>query len=168
MAKRRDKKEGGTKLKRTELKRKAPLRAKTPLRARTKLQPKWAPKQSKSRKCRSKKKRTKKTSSILHTKDGTCYLCMLLHDSFILHNYTEEHHIFFGTAKRMLSEKYGLKVYLCSAHHRGDKNGNKEAVHHNKSINQLLRAAGQRAFEETNTRREFQQLFEENHIQGGL
>ena len=31
----------------------------------------------------------------------------------------EEHHIFFGTANRKLSEQDGLKVWLCSFHHRG-------------------------------------------------
>ena len=33
----------------------------------------------------------------------------------------EEHHIFFGTANRKLSEKDGLKVWLCQYHHRGTK-----------------------------------------------
>lgn len=33
----------------------------------------------------------------------------------------EEHHIFFGTANRKLSEKDGLKVWLCSYHHRSEK-----------------------------------------------
>ena len=31
----------------------------------------------------------------------------------------EEHHVFFGTANRKLSEKDGLKVWLCYEHHRG-------------------------------------------------
>lgn len=41
----------------------------------------------------------------------------------------EEHHIFEGTANRNLSEKYGLKVYLCQKHHRGDFCGSRFAVH---------------------------------------
>lgn len=32
----------------------------------------------------------------------------------------EEHHIFAGTANRRISEKYGLKVWLCNDHHTGD------------------------------------------------
>lgn len=49
--------------------------------------------------------------SILHSKqDGTCYLCMLLHDDHG-RKQTQEHHVFYGTANRRLSEKYGLKVY---------------------------------------------------------
>jgi hypothetical protein len=31
----------------------------------------------------------------------------------------EIHHIFFGNANRKLSERDGLKVYLCAKHHRG-------------------------------------------------
>lgn len=32
----------------------------------------------------------------------------------------EEHHIFAGVANRKISEKYGLKVWLCHWHHTGD------------------------------------------------
>jgi hypothetical protein len=151
-------------LKQTPLKRKTPLKAKTPIRARSSLKSKCFPRQSKSRKCRPKKKRAKKTASIMHCKDGTCYLCMLLQNNFTRHECIEEHHIFFGTSKRKLSEVFGLKVYLCGAHHRGDINGNQEAVHHNQDINLLLRAAGQRAFEETYSREEFIKIYQENHL----
>ena len=155
-------------MKRTELKRKTPLKAKTQLRARTNLKPKQVQQQSKKRKCKSKKPKLKKTKSIMHEKDGTCYLCMLLHSNYAIYNYTEEHHIFFGTSKHKLSEKYGLKVYLCTHHHRGDINGSKEAVHNNKENNNsnlLLRAAGQREFEKTHTREEFREIFQENNLE---
>ena len=33
--------------------------------------------------------------------------------------YVEEHHIFFGTANRRLSESRGLKCWLCNYHHTG-------------------------------------------------
>jgi hypothetical protein len=151
-------------LKRTPLKRKTPLKAKTPLRACSSLKPKCFPGQSKSRTCCTKKKRAKKTASIIHSKNGTCYICMQLKNNFTQYECAEEHHIFFGTSKRKLSEEYGLKVYLCRAHHRGDIKGNKEAVHHNQNINMLLRAAGQRAFERTHTREEFIKIFQENHL----
>ena len=49
--------------------------------------------------------------SILQSKKE-CYLC---ETTFNLEN----HHIFFGTANRKLSEQDGLKVWLCSFHHRG-------------------------------------------------
>ena len=45
-------------------------------------------------------------------KDKCCYICGTV---IGLHN----HHIFFGTANRKLSEKDGLKVYLCWEHHEG-------------------------------------------------
>lgn len=44
-------------------------------------------------------------------KEKRCYICGLYD--------VEEHHVFFGTANRKMSEKYGLKVYLCYEHHRG-------------------------------------------------
>lgn len=46
-------------------------------------------------------------------KKKECIICNSLN--------VEEHHVFFGTANRKLSEKYGLKVYLCAEHHRGTR-----------------------------------------------
>ena len=40
---------------------------------------------------------------------GQCFLCVML-DSDTSRKYTEKHHIFFGSANRKLSEKYGLTV----------------------------------------------------------
>lgn len=47
-----------------------------------------------------------------------CYICRQKFGACNTQN-LEEHHIFFGTSNRKLSEKYGLKVYLCARHHRG-------------------------------------------------
>lgn len=79
--------------------------------------------------------------SILQEKDGRCYLCMALHGD---HSWkvTQEHHVIFGTANRKLSEKYGLKVYLCLAHHEEGP----EAVHKNAKLARMLKAQAQRAF----------------------
>lgn len=52
----------------------------------------------------------------------------------------EEHHVFNGNPNRALSEKYGLKVWLCHAHHNEPPNG----VHHNASTNNWLKATVQR------------------------
>lgn len=128
------------------------------------MKPKSELAQGKSHKKRHRRKRKKRSKSILHEKDGTCYLCRMLHDDWTLYEYTEQHHIFFGTAKRALSEEHGLKVHLCIAHHRGNAEGSKEAVHRNKKINLLLRAEGQAAFETTHTREEFRQIFFEDHL----
>ena len=50
--------------------------------------------------------------SILHEKNGTCYLCMLLDGNHKKHLLLDEHHIF-GGPNRMHSEETGLKVWLC-------------------------------------------------------
>lgn len=83
--------------------------------------------------------------SIMHDKsDGTCYLCMLLHEDHS-RKQTQEHHVFYGTANRKLSEKYGLKVYLCMEHHTYD--GGPEAVHRNNDIDTRLKEMAQIDFE---------------------
>ena len=64
-----------------------------------------------------------------------CYIC---HSPYV-----EEHHIFYGTANRQLSEKYGLKVYLCPLHHRGET-----GVHFNPKLNDRLRGIAEQRFRE--------------------
>lgn len=53
----------------------------------------------------------------------------------------DEHHVFFGFANKKLSEKYGLKVYLCheSCHETGEK-----AVHNNAEVDRSLKAKVQK------------------------
>jgi hypothetical protein len=73
----------------------------------------------------------------------------------------EDHHIFFGAAKRKISEKYGLKVWLCPTHHRGTngvhgKNGHK--------LDMQLKQLGQKAFEWKHTREEFLERFGKNYL----
>lgn len=72
---------------------------------------------------------------------------------------TEEHHAIFGTAGRKLSEKYGLKVYLCLAHHRIGK----EAVHNNHKMARFVQANAQRAFEATFPDKDFMEIFGRNY-----
>lgn len=80
--------------------------------------------------------------SIMHDKnDGTCYLCMLLHGDYS-RKVTQEHHVFYGTANRRLSEKYGLKVYLCLGHHEYGP----EAVHQKQELSVMLKKKAQKAF----------------------
>ena len=68
-------------------------------------------------------------------------MCIALHGD---HSWkvTHEHHVIFGTANRKLSEKYGLKVYLCLAHHEEGA----EAVHKNAELSSMLKVQAQRAF----------------------
>lgn len=64
-----------------------------------------------------------------------CYVC---HSPYV-----EDHHIFFGTANRRLSEKYGLKVWLCAEHHRG-----MTGVHHNRILDEKLKNLAEQKFRE--------------------
>lgn len=83
-----------------------------------------------------------------------CYVCqtqIALHD----------HHIFFGNPLRKISEKYGLKVWLCWFHHEGTYGVHgKQGAELNKKLKQL----GQRKFEENHTREEFIETFGRNYL----
>lgn len=96
--------------------------------------------------------------SIMQKKDGRCYLCMLLYgdDS---RKVTQEHHVIFGTANRKLSERYGLKVYLCILHHTESP----EAVHQNAEMAKLLKIRAQRAFRERFPALNWLEIFGKNY-----
>lgn len=80
--------------------------------------------------------------------DKRCYMC---HQTYDL----EEHHIFYGFANRKLSEKYGLKVWLCPMHHRGSFNG----VHFNKEWDDFLKREAQERFENNYPKLDFRSIF---------
>ncbi len=107
-----------------------------------------------------KKRRLKHRESILHKKNGTCYLCMMLHDDYCVQRGLHEHHIFGGTANRRLSEEYGLKVYLCLEHHEHGS----EAVHKNADVADILHRIGQQAFEREYPNLEFREIFGKNYL----
>lgn len=105
-----------------------------------------------------KKRRKRHKDSILHRKNGTCYLCMAGGD-YTYHWYLEEHHIF-GGPNRINSEAEGLKVYLCQECHRG-----KDGVHSNIAKMRFLQQEGQRAYERTHTRKQFMELIGRNYLE---
>lgn len=76
--------------------------------------------------------------SIIQTDRSYCYICgRNAHaDYFGL----EEHHVYGGYGIRPISEKYGLKVYLCHYCHNEPPNG----VHYNKDIRLALQAKVQK------------------------
>lgn len=74
-----------------------------------------------------------------------CYVCRS--------PYVEEHHCMYGTANRKLSERYGLKVWLCPEHHRG-----MSGAHHNKKLDNHLKDVARYKFEQT-YKWDFQRLF---------
>lgn len=104
-------------------------------------------------------KRKKHKQSILHGKDGTCYLCMKLNDDYS-YKQLHEHHIF-GGPNRKASEAEGLKVYLCLEHHVLGQN----AVHNNQKNMRLLQQDGQRVYEQEHTRAQFMELFGRNYLE---
>ena len=87
----------------------------------------------------------------LLSKVKSCYLCG--------RPTTEKHHVFFGTANRKKSEKWGCWVYLCPEHHRLGKN----AVHLNSRVDKLLKVLTQEAFEEKHGIEKFMEVFKKNY-----
>lgn len=71
-------------------------------------------------------------NSIIQT-EKQCYIC----GSRI---WLECHHIYGGNPNRKLSEKYGLKVWLCHGHHNEPPNG----VHFNAELRRRLQAKAQK------------------------
>ena len=84
--------------------------------------------------------------SILQT-EKECFVCKTAYG-------LEEHHVIGGTANRKQSEKYGLKVWLCHEHHRGNT-----GVHFNKELDLKIKKIAQSTFECEHTREEFRAIF---------
>lgn len=102
--------------------------------------------------------------SIMHDKkSGTCYLCILLNSDYSKKT-TQEHHVIYGKGNRKLSERYGLKVYLCIAHHLHD--GGPYAVHRNKDISDMLCVEAQKAFGKAYPDESFRTVFGCNYWVG--
>ena len=106
------------------------------------------------------KRKLKHAPSILHPQDGTCYLCMKLHEDYRQKKGLEEHHVFPGNFGRRISEENGFKVYLCPDHHR---NGS-EAVHNNHDNLLLIQEDAQREYEKTNTREDWMELMRRTYL----
>ena len=70
-----------------------------------------------------------------------------------------EHHIF-GAANRKLSEKYGLKIWLCPEHHNMSDAG----IHFNKALDLQIKQIAQREFEDSHTRDDFMRIFGRNYL----
>lgn len=90
-------------------------------------------------------------SSILQ-KDKTCYLCGSVVG-------LEEHHIFAGVANRKISEKYGLKVWLCNEHHTG-----KDGAQYDKEKNLQLKQEAQMKFEAIYDHEMWMRLIRKNYL----
>ena len=97
--------------------------------------------------------------SILQEDNGICFLCRLKGDSH--EQFTHEHHVIYGTSGRKLSEKYGLKLYLCPGHHEFGK----EAVHKNKETRILLEKCAQLVFINLYGQELWMQIFGKNYLE---
>ena len=91
--------------------------------------------------------------SILQSKKR-CYICRKeigLHD----------HHIYFGTAKRIISERHGFKDWLCLEHHEGTY-----GVHGSKGhgLDLYLKKICQLFYERTRSREDFIKLIGKNYL----
>ena len=92
-------------------------------------------------------------SKSIISNDKVCYVCG---ETRLLH----KHHIFFGTANREQSEKYGCWVWLCYAHHNGSNAG----VHFNKKLDDRLKRTAQEKFIEKYKDKDFRTIFGKNYL----
>ena len=92
--------------------------------------------------------------SILQNKKR-CYICRKevgIHD----------HHIYFGKAKRPISERHGFKVWLCQEHHQGSF-----GVHGMKGheLGLFLKKICQQMYERNHTRADFMKIIGRNYLE---
>ncbi len=88
--------------------------------------------------------------------DKECYLCRRMYNLRTTRG-LEEHHILFGRGRRELSERYGLKVWLCHNHHNESPLG----VHYNPCSRRVLERAAQFAFDNLHGPGSFAKVFGE-------
>lgn len=95
-----------------------------------------------------------KRFSIIHNlEDKECLICGSTYNTHI-------HEVFYGTANRKLSIKYGLCVCLCARHH----NMSDEGVHFNKPLDTKLKQYAQKKFNEVYPDLDFMRIFGKNYL----
>ena len=103
--------------------------------------------------------------SIMHNReDGTCYLCMKLENNYATYSYLEGHHVIYGRGHRILSDRFGLIIYLCYRHHNDDYSP--VAVHNNPTIREMTCIDAQAAFIKRYPDKSFTEIFGINYITG--
>lgn len=103
------------------------------------------------------KKRRKKT--LFPQPEGECFLCAIMGE-YKYHSERERHHIFYGMHHAQ-AEAHGFTIYLCRHHHRGDEEGERDAVHRRdlNDFDDFLKRWAQTEYEKTHTRAEFMEIF---------
>ena len=95
--------------------------------------------------------------SILQNKDDfdnrICYICGSRKDGQV-------HEVYFGTANRQKSIKYGCCVCLCRYHH----NGSNEGVHFDIDLDIQLKMQMQHKFKEVYPDLDFRKIFGRNYL----
>ena len=95
-----------------------------------------------------------KRFSIIHNLDDKeCLICGSTQNIHI-------HEVFYGTANRQLSIKYGLCVCLCGRHHNLSNVG----VHFNKQLDTNLKQHAQQKFNEVYPELNFMKIFGKNYL----
>jgi hypothetical protein len=65
-----------------------------------------------------------------------------------------------GNPNRKNSEEYGLKIWLCLEHHRGQT-----GVHSDQALCDFVHRTAQQAFEKEHSREEFMTIFGRNYLE---
>lgn len=102
-------------------------------------------------------KKKDKWCSLLQQDREYCYLCDK--DGIYNNYFLQKHHIFHGPNKNN-SEREGLYVALCVAHHEYGP----QAVHTNRQVELDLKREAQQIFEETHSHEEFMAIFGKNYL----
>ena len=93
-------------------------------------------------------------------KEKECFVCRMLLNLRTTRN-LHSHHVFGGTANRKLSEKYGLKVWICAPHHNMSDAG----IHFDKELDLKVKQHAQGVFEANlGTRDDFRRIFGKSYI----
>lgn len=71
-----------------------------------------------------------------------------------------EHHCYYGSKNRSVSEKHGFKIYLCLRHHTDGP----YAIHNNKETDAYWKKVCQEKFEENHSRSRFLELIGRNYL----
>lgn len=83
--------------------------------------------------------------------------CYITHSTLELH----KHHIFYGTANRQKSEKWGCWVWLTEKYHNMSNRG----VHFDKALDLQLKQECQRRFEVLHGHDTFMMVFHRNYLE---
>ena len=76
-----------------------------------------------------------KKPPLFNTRQDGCWVCQ--------NPNTEEHHVFFGTGRRKISDVEGCVIYLCHLHHQDPRFG----IHFDKDFDLAIKQQCQRLWE---------------------